>query len=80
MIDPEKGKQKTLWALVGVLGISRFMMVKFVWTNTVEVTMKTIEEMLKELGGIPRKIVSDNPKYFATEASLYEPIINVAME
>jgi transposase len=80
VIDPETGKKKTLWALVGVLGFSRFMMVKFVWTNSVEVTMNTIEEMFKELGGVPRKIVSDNPKCFATEASLYEPVINVAME
>jgi hypothetical protein len=55
-------------------------MVKFVWTNSVEVTMNTIEEMLRDLGGVPRKIVSDNPKCFATEASLYEPILNVAME
>lgn len=80
VLDPETGKKKTLWALVGVLGFSRFMMVKFVWTNSVEVTMNTIEEIFKELGGVPRKIVSDNPKCFATEASRYEPIINVAME
>ena len=80
VIDPETGKKKTLWALVGVLGFSRFMMVKFVWTNSVEVTMNAIEDMLREMGGVPRKIVSDNPKCFATTASLYEPVINVAME
>lgn len=80
VVDPKTGKKKTLWALVGVLGFSRFMMVKFVWTNSVEVTMSAIEEMLRELGGSPRKIVSDNPKCFATEASLYEPILNIAME
>jgi hypothetical protein len=80
VIDPETGKKRTLWALVGVLGFSRFMLVKFVWTNSVEVTMVAIEEMLRELGGSPRKIVSDNPKCFATTASLYEPVINVAME
>lgn len=39
VIDPEIGKMKTLWALVGVLGFSRFIMVKFVWTNSVELTM-----------------------------------------
>ena len=80
VIDPETGKKKTLWAFVGVLGFSRFMVVKFVWTNSVEVTMNAIEEMFRELGGVPRKIVSDNPKCFAIEASLYEPIINVALE
>jgi hypothetical protein len=33
-----------------VLGFSRYMTVKFVWTNSVEVTMSAIEEILKELG------------------------------
>lgn len=80
VIDPETGKTKTLWALVGVLGFSRFMAVKFVWTNSVETTMNAIEEILRELGGSPKKIVSDNPKCFATTASMYEPVINVAME
>jgi hypothetical protein len=36
--------------------------------------------MLQELGGVPRKITSDNPKCFALEASRYEPILNPAFE
>jgi hypothetical protein len=36
--------------------------------------------MLKELGGVPRKIISDNPKCFCLEASQYEPLLNPVYE
>ena len=29
VVDPETGKRKALWAFVGVLGFSRYMMVRF---------------------------------------------------
>jgi len=76
----ENGKKKTLWAFVGVLGFSRYMMVRLVWTNDVPTTILAIESMLQELGGVPRRLTSDNPKCFALEASLYEPILNPVIE
>lgn len=80
VIDPKTGKKRTLWLLSGVMGFSRYMMVRLVWSNNVETTLAAIESMFKELGGIPFKITSDNPKCFATEASKYEPILNPALE
>jgi hypothetical protein len=80
VIDPKTGKKKTLWAFVGILGFSRYMMVKLVWDNKTETTLKAIEEMFNELGGVTTKIVSDNPKCFAIKASKYEPILNPAFE
>ena len=76
----EGGKKKTLWMFVGVLGFSRYMMVRLVWSNDVPTTILAIESMLQELGGVPRRLTSDNPKCFATEASLYEPILNPVIE
>lgn len=76
----EKGKKKTLWAFVGVLGFSRYLMVRLVWTNDVATTLDAIESMFQELGGVPGKITSDNPKCFSLEASKYEPILNPAFE
>jgi len=76
----ENGKKKTLWAFVGVLGFSRYMMVRLVWTNDVPTTILAIESMLQELGGVLRRLTSDNPKCFALEASLYEPILNPVIE
>ena len=61
-IDPETGKKKTVWAFVGTLGFSRFMMVRLVYSNSLEITIQAIESMFREMGGIPEKITSDNPK------------------
>lgn len=74
------GKVRTLWAFVGVMGFSRYMMVRLVWTNDVPTTVLALESMLKELGGVPRRITSDNPKCFAIEASKYEPLLNPVLE
>lgn len=76
----DDGKAKTLWAFVGVLGFSRYMMVRLVWTNDVQTTVLALESMLKEIGGVPERITSDNPKCFALEASKYEPLLNPVLE
>jgi len=80
VIDQDTGKKRTLWAFVGIMGHSRYMMVHLVWTQDVTTTLRVIEEMLKELQGAPKKIVSDNPKSFALVASKYEPLLNPAYE
>lgn len=79
-INPESGKKKTLWAFVGVLGHSRYMMVRLVWRSDVTTTLTVLESMINELGGVPNCIISDNPKCFSLEASKYEPILNPAYE
>jgi len=80
VIDPETGKKRTLWAFVGIMGHSRYMMVRLVWTHDVTTTLTVLEDQIKELDGVPKKIVSDNPKCFALEASKYEPLLNPAYE
>jgi hypothetical protein len=78
--DPLTGKMQTLWAFVGVLGFSRYMMVRLVWTNSVPVTLDAIESMLQEMGGSPSRITSDNPKCFSLKADKYDPVLNPALE
>ena len=80
VVDPETGKKKPLWAFVGVLGFSRYTMVRLVWSNDIGSTLDAIESMFRELGGVPVKITSDNPKCFALEASDYEPLLNPMFE
>jgi len=80
VFDETTGKKKTLWAFVGVLGYSRFMSVRLVWTNDVPTTIAAIESMFKEIGGVPQRLTSDNPKCFALEASRFEPLLNPALE
>jgi hypothetical protein len=79
-VKTEDGKSKILWAFVGVLGFSRYMMVRLVWTNDVPTTITVLENMLQEIGGVPARITSDNPKCFALEASKYEPLLNPVLE
>lgn len=76
--DSQTGEVRTLWALLGVMGFSRFLMVRLVWTNNVETTLTAIESMLRELGGVPSKVTSDNPKCFALKADMYDPLLNPA--
>lgn len=79
VLDPHTGKKRTLWAFVGVLGHSRYLMVRLVWSNDSPTTQAAIESMFQEMGGVPRRLISDNPKCFAIEASIHEPIINPSL-
>ena len=80
VVDPETGKKRTVWFLAGIMGFSRYMMVRLVWDNKTETTLKALESMFNELGGVPKKLISDNPKCFSIEASDYEPLLNPAFE
>ena len=80
VIDPQTGRKRTLWVLVGVLGFSRYLLVRLVWSFDGETTLKAIESLLRELGGVPFKITVDNPKCIAFKASVYEPLLNPLVE
>ena len=80
VIDPESGKKRILWMFIGVLGYSRYMMIHLVWSYDVPTTLCTLEAMFRQLGGVPKRIVSDNPKCFSLEASKYEPLLNPVYE
>jgi len=78
VLDPATGKRRTLWAFVGVLGFSRYMMVRLVWSNDVPTTFAVLESMLGEIGGVPKRVTSDNPKCFTLKAHPHDPLINPA--
>ena len=80
VIDPQTQKKRTLWAFIGVLGYSRYMLVRLVWSNDLATTIRALESMFQELGGVPKKLTSDNPKCFALTASKFEPTLNPGME
>ena len=80
VLERETGRVRTLWAFVGVLGYSRYMMVRLVWTNDVATTLPAIESMFREIGGVTTKATSDNPKCFALKAHRYDPLLNPAFQ
>ena len=80
VVDPITKKKKTIWIFIGVLGHSRYEMARVVEKLDFETTIEILMNMFEELGGVPRKVTSDNPKVFVKEASNYEPLINPAFE
>lgn len=80
LVCPRSGKKLTVWAFVGVLGFSRYRMVRFTIALDTDTTTALIESMLQEIGGVPSKITSDNPKVFAIKACKYDPLINPVYE
>jgi len=80
VIDPITAKKKTVWIFIGILGHSRFEMARVVERLDFTTTIEVLISMFEELGGVPRKVTSDNPKVFVQEASNYEPFLNPAFE
>jgi len=74
------GQRRTLWSFIGVCGYSRHRMARLVWKQDIDTTLEALASMFEELGGVPRKVTSDNPKVFALEASRYEPLLNPEFE
>jgi transposase len=74
------GKKKTIWIFIGILGHSRYEMARVVERLDFGTTMEVLESMFEELGGVPQKVTSDNPKVFVQKASEYEPFLNPGFE
>ncbi len=80
VVCPVSGKKRTVWAFVGVLGYSRYRMVRLTMSLDLDTTLSHLESMLQEIGGVPVKITSDNPKVFALKACRFEPLLNPIYE
>jgi Integrase core domain len=78
--DPTNRKGRKVWVLVGIMGYSRYMAARIVWSNSVAETIEAMKDILAEIGGVPQRVTSDNPKCFALEASKYEALLNPALE
>jgi transposase len=80
VVDPVTSKKKTIWIFIGILGHSRYEMARAVENLNFETTMEILISMFEELGGVPRKVTSDNPKVFVQKADNYEALLNPAFE
>lgn len=78
--ENEPGKRRIIWALVGVLGYSRYRTVRLVRRMDVGTTLCALESIFSELGGVPRKVTTDNPKCISLEASAYEARLHPVAE
>lgn len=80
VFDPTTGKRKTISIFIGILGHSRYQMVRVVESLNFSTTVAALQSMFQEMGGVPRKITSDNPKVFVMAASKHEPVLNPGFE
>jgi transposase len=74
------GKRTKLWAFIGVLGYSRFMVVTLMTVCDLENTLSALRSMYEAFGGVPHRTTSDNPKVFSLKADKFEPLLNPAYE
>ena len=74
------GKREKLWAFIGILGYSRYMVVRLMTSCDITQTLSELGSMYEALGGVPARTTSDNPKVFATKADRFEPILNPLYE
>jgi hypothetical protein len=77
---PETGKKRKVWAFVGVLGYSRLMCVRLVWSFSTTVTLDVLEDIFREIGGVPSRVTTDNAKSFSLEADPYQALLNPVFE
>jgi len=74
------GKKQKLWAFIGILGYSRYLVVRLMTVCDQTHTLCALSDMFDELSGVPRRITSDNPRVFAIEAGKYETLIHPVYE
>lgn len=80
VVDPITQKKKTILIFIGILGHSRYQMVRVVERLDFPTTIEALQSMFQEIGGVPRKVTSDNPKVFVQTASRHEPVLNPGFE
>ncbi len=76
----EGGRRKKLWVFVGVLGYSRYLVAQVMSCCDLEHTLEALCGFYAELGGVPQRTTSDNPKVFTLKANRYEPLLNPVYE
>ena len=74
------GKRKKIWVFIGVLGYSRYLVARVMESCDLEHTLTALSSLYDDIGGVPRRTTSDNPKVFALEANRYEPLLNPVYE
>lgn len=79
-VDSTTGKTKTLWMFAGILGYSRYLMARLVWTMDLATTLTALEGFFRQIGGVPGRMTTDNPKCFSLTASDYEPLLHPGLE
>jgi transposase len=67
------GRLRRTWAFVMTLAHSRHQYVEFVWDQTVATWLGCHRRAFEWFGGVPRRLIIDNPKCAITRACVHDP-------
>ena len=73
LVDRETGKTSKTWFFAMPMAFSRHLYVEFVLDQRVETWLGCHRRALEFFGGVPARIIIDNPKCAITRACYYDP-------
>lgn len=76
IVDKQTGEIRKVDVFVGILPASNYTYVEASYDQTRESLVKSMDNCLRYIGGIPQAIVPDNLKSAVNKGSKYEPVIN----
>lgn len=77
-IDTRTGEILSSWIFVMVLAWSRHLYAEIVWDQTICTWLKCHRHAFEFFGGVPSKLIIDNPKCAITKACYYDPQVQRA--
>lgn len=75
MLPDADGVFRRTWAFVMTLAFSRHQYVEFVWDQTVATWLGCHRRAFEWFGGVPTRVIIDNPKCAITRAWTYDPVV-----
>jgi transposase len=78
MLPDADGVFRRTWAFVMTLAFSRHQYVEFVWDQTVATWLGCHRRAFEWFGGVPTRVIIDNPKCAITRACTYDPVVQRA--
>lgn len=78
LLDPSSGKPVRTWFFVMTLCFSRHQYVEFVWDQSSETWQRCHHHALRHFGGVPARMIIDNPKCAITRAVTDDPEVQRA--
>jgi transposase len=76
--DEKTGQPITTWIFVMVLAFSRYQYAEMVFHQNVETWLGCHRRAFEWFGGVPAKVIIDNPKCAITKACYHDPIVQRA--
>lgn len=78
LVDSDSGTETRTWFFVMTLCFSRHQYVEFVFDQSAETWQRCHHRALRHFGGVPSKIIIDNPKCAITRAVIDDPEVHRA--